>query len=129
MKFLTYVIITLCMLNYVWTVCGDITPSKSSDCTDYELTEEDYELIEEEEELEADSCCYQSVTMGGSTMSFCTYALKSMVNQINEEMQGSDGVDNFILECKLDSDSGSGSGSGSIWLSLSLTFLLFGLLF
>ena len=120
------------MLNYVLlTPCNGIEPTKISDCTDHELTEEDYELIEEEEELEADSCCYQSVTMGGSTMSFCTYALKSMVNQINEEMQGSDGVDNFILECKLDSDSGSGSGSGSgsIWLSLSLTFLLFGLLF
>ena len=47
MKSLTYVIITLCMLNYVWTTdCIEIKPSKSSDCTDYKLTDEEKKNIQ-----------------------------------------------------------------------------------
>ena len=48
MKSLLYVIITLCMLNYVLSdECQDIDAKKVSDCTDHELTEEEKKEYEE----------------------------------------------------------------------------------
>ena len=125
MKSLTYVIITLCMLNYVWTTdCIEIKPSKSSDCTDYKLTDE-----EKTKYPTTDSCCYQSFTYSsdGGTVKECLPFTKSLMNQyieMYEESKKKGEIDDYSFKCP-DSD----SDSGSIWLSLSFTFLLFGFLF
>ena len=121
MKFLTYVIITLCMLNYVWTTdCIETKPSKSSDCTDHKLTDEEKKTYPT-----ADSCCYQSITSDGGTNNECIPVPKSMENEYIESLKDdkeSGLIDDYSFECP-------DSGSGSNWLSLSLSFLLFGLLF
>ena len=127
MKSLTYVIITLCMLNYVWTTdCIETKPSKSSDCTDYKLTEEE----KQQSTPTVDACCYESVTMGGETEKECMSYVKSMAKGYASNLQkrkDAGQIEDYSFECGSDSDSGSGSGSN--WLSLSLSFLLFGLLF
>ena len=126
MKSLIYVIITLCMLNYVWSDCEDITPTKSSDCTDYKLTEEE----KQQSTPTVDACCYESVTMGGETEKECMSYVKSMAKGYASNLQkrkDAGQIEDYSFECGSDSDSGSGSGSN--WLSLSLSFLLFGLLF
>ena len=122
MKFLTYVIITLCMLNYVWTTeCIDTKPSKSSDCTDHKLTDEEKKTYPT-----ADSCCYQSFTYStGGTVKECFPFTKSLMNQYIESLEEGKKkgeIDEYSFECP-------DSGSGSIWLFISLSFLLFGLLF
>ena len=139
MKSLTYVIITLCMLNYVIpqeiTPCSSIEPKQSSDCTDHELTEKDKEKYPD-----VDSCCYQSIVVKETTTIKCdvfyTSSLKSYIEYLQGMKENKD-IDDFTLICPesdsdSDSDSAPGPGSddsGSIWLSLSLSFLIFGLLF
>ena len=136
MKSLLYVIITLYMLNYVFsTDCVEIEPKKASDCTDHELTEKD-----KEEYPDVDSCCYQSIVVKGTTTIKCDVFYTSSLERYIEYLQGmkeNKDIDDFTLICPesdsdSDSDSSPGPGSddsGSIWLSLSLSFLIFGLLF
>jgi hypothetical protein len=113
------------MLNYVWTTdCIETKPSKSSDCTDHKLTDEEKKTYPT-----ADSCCYQSFifTTEEGTIKECLPFTKSLMNQyieMYEESKKAGEIDDYSFECP-DSD----SDSGSIWLSLSLSFLLFGLLF
>ena len=108
--------------------CGDITPSKISDCTNHEVTDEEKETFPG-----ADSCCYESVTTEGNSEFMCQIFIKSLVNEYIQGLEASkeaNVIDDYTFECESvpDPDSGSGTGSNSNWLSLSLSFLLFGLL-
>ena len=130
MKSLIYLIITLCILNYVipeeTTPCTDIEPKQSSDCTDHEITEEEIKEYYDGEPY--DTCCYYSATQSGEQDIGCMHQMKNDVDEdeLKEDYEDTFGkVDDFSLKCESESD----SDSGSIWLSLSLTFLLFGLLF
>ena len=124
MKSLIYVIITLYMFNCVLSeetqLCEDKTPTKISDCTNYQLTDS-------EKADGSDACCYFSYTdeEEEEEVTGCGKGKKDEVNEIIDEMN--DAFPDFTIKCS--TDSGSGSDSGSVWLSLSLTVLLFALLF
>ena len=139
MKSLIYLIITLCMLNYVipeeTTPCTGIEPKQSSDCTAHEITEEE---IEEYYEEDYDNCCYLIRQTSNSEKTECVAIKKSDADEKIEEYEKQKAekeILDYTLICPQfgvatsGSDSDSDSDSGSIWLSLSLTFLIFGLLF
>ena len=142
MKSLIYLIITLCILNYVipeeTTPCTGIEPKQSSDCTDHEITEEE---IEEYYEEDYDNCCYLITQTSNSEKTECVAIKKSDANEIikgYDKQKAEKEILDYTLMClqfgaasssDSESDSGPDSDSGSIWLSLSLTFLIFGLVF
>ena len=127
MKSLLYVIITLYMLNYVFsTDCVEIEPKKVSDCTDHELTDQEKKDFEEEIEEEVDdfdACCYATGKIEGEEGSQCIPFKKSEVNNADliDQIKEDDEITDIKIQCEADSNSN--------WLSLSLTFLFFGLLF
>ena len=113
--------------------CMDISPTKISDCTVHEITDE-----EKKEFYGADVCCYQSITTKGNTQTTCTPFIKSNLNayiQQFEESKEIGDIDNYTFKCESDpdpepdSEPNSDYYSDSISLSFGLTFLFFGLLF
>ena len=127
MKSLIYVIITLYILNYISseaTPCEKIEPKKTSDCTDYELNQNEKEAFKTESGKDADTCCYFYVKHEKEEELIFCEPFKNDKEEINMEKQyyiDEEDATEITIDC--------GTASDSIWLSLSLSFLLFGLLF
>ena len=124
MKSLIYVIITLYMFNCVLSeetqLCEDKTPTKISDCTNYQLTDD-------EKADGNDACCYVSYTdpEEEEEVTGCGMGKKDEIDEVTAITRVV--FPDFTINCEPDPD--SGSDSDSVWLSLSLTVLLFALLF
>ena len=80
MKPLIYVIVTLYMFNYVFSEetidCSLLEPTKTSDCTDYELTENEKEEFKTESGKNADTCCFIYVKEEEIEFRFCSPLIK-----------------------------------------------------